>query len=504
MMNNLREVPSILAILVFAVPIGFAALIFAVGRVHRIFREGLALLGLVVTCGISLNIYSHVLGGEVLTEWNENLYVDGLSALMEVLGSAFGIVIVLYSIRYITRHQIGMPLNPWRHTYFYGLLVLFIGMLNWTCATNSLILMWVSLEATTLCSALLVTFYWQKESMEAGYKYLLLVSVGVTLALLGCVLVYAAAVPFLPGQDVLLLTEIGKIAKLMPESVVLIACAMFVAGFGTKAGLIPFHAWLPDAHAEAPVPISALLSGIVIKIGAYALARTVTIFAPYYEAVVVFVAIMASVSMLIGIIMAWAQDDLKRLLAYHSVSQMGYVVQGLGLGTYLGIYGGLFHLVNHALFKGLLFLCAGALMYAAGSRKISELSTVAKKMPITAFCFIVAALSMGGLPPFNGFMSKLTLFLALAERGLLWVAIISIIVSFLTLACLTHAAYRIFWRKPVINANSTNTVKEVPTLMQLSMLVLALSCILLGVYPHLIYPMLDSATNCILMILSGG
>ncbi len=502
-MEKSREVTSILPVLVFVVPVCVSLLIFALGRVHRIFREGLALLGLLATFVISLAIGQRVIAGEHLVAWHGNLYVDGLSALMEALGSGLGIVIVLYSTKYLTHHQLGMPLNPWRHTYFYALIVLFMGTMNWTCAANSLVWMWVSLEGTTLSAAFLVTFYWQRESMEAGYKYLLLVSVGVTLALLGCVLIYAVAIPLLPGENVLHLTEIGKVARLMPESVVLIACAMFVAGFGTKAGVIPFHAWLPDAHAEAPVPISALLSGIVIKIGAYALARTVTIFAPYYDAIVVFVAIMASVSMVVGIVMAWVQDDLKRLLAYHSVSQMGYVIEGLGIGTYLGIYGGLFHLVNHTIFKALLFLCAGALMYAAGSRKISELGITAKKMPVTAFCFFVAALSMGGLPPFNGFMSKITLFFALAERKLLWAAIVSMVVSFLTLACLTHAAYKIFWQKPVVAGNPGTTTKKVPLVMQAGMLILASGCMLLGVFPHVLYPVLKAATDSILRILGA-
>lgn len=498
------DVTSILPILVFAAPIAVSALIFALGRVHRIFREGLALLGLTATFIISLAISSRVLAGERLVAWNHNLYVDGLSALMEVLGSGLGMVIVLYSTVYLTRHQLGMPLNRWRHTYFYGLLVLFVGTLNWTCATNSLIWMWVSLEATTLTSALLVTFYWKRESMEAGYKYLLLISVGVTLALLGCVLIYAAAVPFLPSPQVLLLTEIGKIAKLMPESVVLIACAMFVAGFGTKAGLIPFHAWLPDAHAEAPIPVSALLSGVVIKIGAYALARTVTIFAPYYSAVVLFIAILASVSMVIGVIMALVQDDLKRLLAYSSISQVAYVIEGLGLGTYLGIYGGLFHLVNHAIVKALLFLCAGALMYAAGSREISKLGTTAKKMPVTAFCFVVGALAIGGMPPFNCFMSKLTIFFALAQRDILWAAIIGIATGMLTVACFVWAAFRIFWRKPTPAPNPETAARKVPLLMQASMLILALACILLGVYPQILYPMLNAAADSILRILGAG
>jgi len=503
-MENLREVTSILPILVFVIPVGIAVLIFALGRLHGIFREGLALFGLALTFMVSLAIGRRVLNGELLIAWGRNLYVDGLSALMEALGSGLGIIIILYSVHYLKRHQMGAPLNPWRHTYFYGLLVLFIGTLNWTCATNSLIWMWVSLEATTLTSAFLVTFYWQRESMEAGYKYLLLISVGVTLALLGCVLIYAAAVPLLPGSDVLHLTEIGKVARLMPESVVLIACAMFVAGFGTKAGLIPFHAWLPDAHAEAPVPISALLSGIVIKIGAYALARTVTIFAPHYHAVVLFVAILASISMVIGIVMAIVQDDLKRLLAYSSISQIAYVIEGLGLGTYLGIYGGLFHLVNHTLVKALLFLCAGALMYAAGSRKISELGMVAKKMPVTAFCFFVGALAIGGMPPFNCFMSKLTIFFALTEGAVFWAAVVGILSGLITVACFVWTANRIFWRKPTMLPNPQVAGKNVPFLMQLSMLILALACIILGIFPQLLTPVIGIAADSILRILQAG
>jgi formate hydrogenlyase subunit 3/multisubunit Na+/H+ antiporter MnhD subunit len=381
------------------------------------------------------------------------------------------------------------------------------------------------MEANTLSVVFLVTFYWRRESMEAGYKYLLLVSVGVTFALLGCILIYCGAIPYLPGRRLLLLTEIGKIARVIPESIVLIACAMFIVGFGTKAGLIPFHAWLPDAHSEAPVPISALLSGIVIKIGAYVLARTVTIFAPTYPAVVTFVAILASVGMVIGIIMALVQDDLKRLLAYSSVSQIAYVIEGLGLGTYLGIYGGLYHLINHTISKALLFLCAGALMYSAGTRKISELRLVAKKMPVTGFCFFVGALAIGGMPPFNGFMSKFTLFLAAADSKLLWAAVIGIFTGLLTIACFAWTAYRIFWTKPqhdshgganpgheagvetpaqaleVQGAKPLYEAKEVPVSMWIGMIILALLCIALGVYPRLIYPILDSAAKCILSIL---
>ena len=351
--------------------------------------------------------------------------------------------------------------------------------------------------------------------MEAGYKYLLLVSIGVTFALLGCILIYCGAIPHLPEHRLLLFTEMGTIAKAIPESIVLIACAMFIAGFGAKAGLIPFHAWLPDAYSEAPVPISVLLSGVVTKIGAYALARTVVFFVPAYPAVVTFVVILASVGMVIAMIMALVQDDLKRMLAYSSISHIAYIIGGLGLGTYLGIYGGLFHLVNHTIIKALLFLCAGALMYSVGSRKISELRLVAKRMPVTGFCFFVGALAIGGMPPFNGFMSKFTLFLAAADSNLLWAAVIGIFTSLLTIACFAWTAYRIFWTKPQHAGNPGTEVakaadgiamteaKEVPLSMWIGMIVLAILCIALGVYPRLIYPLLDSATRCILSIIGG-
>jgi formate hydrogenlyase subunit 3/multisubunit Na+/H+ antiporter MnhD subunit len=203
--------------------------------------------------------------------------------------------------------------------------------------------------------------------------------------------------------------------------------------------------------------------------------------------------------MILGIIMALAQDDLKRLLAYHSVSQTGYIVAGLGLGTYLGLYGGLFHLINHAIFKGLLFFCSGALLYAARSRSINGLSSIPKKIKVTAFCFFAAGLALGGMPPFNGFMSKFTIFVALADSVLLWAAIISAIAAFLTTVCLVHAGYRIFWTKPVPVANpGPKEAKEVPPLMWGGMLFLAILCILFGVYPQVVYPLLNSATNGIL------
>ena len=419
--------------------------------------------------------------------------------------SVLTLVIVGYSLRYM-QHQLECGITtPRRLVLYYGLLMLFVAAMMWTCLTNNMIWLYVALECTTLATALLVSFNWTREGLEASYKYVLLVVAGLCFALFGTVLLYSAAAEYAPGRPALLLTELGQIIPKIPPSVALLAVAFFVVGFGTKAGLVPFHAWLPDAHSEAPAPISALLSGLVINVGIYALARTVTIFAPHYNAVIVFVAIMASASMLLGILLALAQDDLKRMLAYSTVSQVGYIIEGLGFGTYLGIYGGLFHLVNHSLYKALLFLSVGAVMYATGGmRRISELGGLGRRMPVTAVCFMIGAFAIGGLPPLNGFWSKMTLYLAGGELGLWWVVVVGLIVSILTLACLIRAGYRVFWGQPSAAVAAIPGLREVPVSIWLGMAVLAVLCIVIGVYPQIIHPLLDRGTEAILAVYRAG
>lgn len=501
MENSVNTVSSIYPLLVFAVPLAFGIIILLCCRKHWITCEGMAFLGLSATFIISILVTQEILQGKVLLGWGFNFYVDGLSALMELLGSLMGFIILFYAPSFLAGIEKSGKIPSTKRHVFYGLLLVFLAMLNWTCATNNMVMLYVAMEATTLATTFLVTYYWNREALEAGYKYLILVTVGIIFALFGLVLIYSASTPYLTESKTLLLTELGKISRNIPSNIVLLASAFLIAGFGTKAGLVPFHAWLPDAHAEAPSPVSALLSGIVIKVGAYALARTITMFAPHYNAIVVFIAILASASMLIAMLLALVQDDIKRMLAYSSISQIAYVVEGLGLGTYLGIYGGMFHLVNHSIVKALLFLSAGAVMHSTGRRKLSELSGLGKKMPVTALCFIIGALAISGLPPFNGFMSKLTLFIAVAERKLLWAAIIAILTGFLAVACFVSASYKLFWGE---QREDLTEVKEVPTSMLLSMLALCFLCILLGVYPQVIYPLMDSATKCILQIFQVG
>ncbi|MCJ7751194.1 MAG: oxidoreductase [Armatimonadetes bacterium] len=501
-----QSAPSALTQIVFLAPAAAGLLAWLLGRVRRAVAEAFALLGSAAALVAAIGIAARVLRGEILTGWGPELRVDALSALLVLLITGVGLPATLFSIRYMRHRRLldrdGADVTDKRLPGFYGLYLLFLATMLWGCVTNNIIMLYVAVEATTIASGLLVAFYWDRRSLEAGYKYLMLLTVGITFALFASVLLYAAATPYLPGVNAMLISELRGVASLIPRSVAVFVVAFLVVGFGTKAGIAPFHPWLPDAHAEAPSPVSALLSGVMIKMAAYALARTITIFFPVYDALTVFVVFLGGFTMLLGGVMSLVQDDLKRLLAYSSVSQMGYVIMGLGFGTYLGVYGSLFHLLHHAAAKALLFLSVGAVIYATSARSMSQLGGLGKRMPITATCFFIGAFALSGLPPFSGFMSKLTIFLAGAQEGM-WTAVgVGIFTSLLTLIVIIRAGQAIFWGAPKSAAISLESVREAPASLWLAMCALAGVCLLLGVYPQIAYPLLNKATLTVAGVVS--
>lgn len=488
----------VLPALVFLVPAA-GGLVVLLGRgLGPRFWQAATLVTTAATLALGVALGAMVTAGAVVTGWGNELRVDALSALLVLVVSGVALVAALYAVRYLSQSQwiaeVGASAARRRVWTFHWLLLWFVATMLWGCVTNNLIMLYVAVEATTLTSGLLVAFYWDRKALEAGYKYLMLLTIAITFALVGCVLVYAgaAATGKLSGSSALLISEVRRVAHLLPGATAMFAVGFLVVGFGTKAGIAPFHPWLPDAHAEAPTPVSVLLSAVMIKMAVYAMARTVSVFFPGWPQLTLFFVGLGVFSMLLGIVMALSQDDLKRLLAYSSVSQIGYVVAGIGLGTYLGCYGGLFHLLNHAIFKALLFMCVGAVVYATGLRRISELAGLRRRMPITGACFLVGALSIAGLPPFNGFVSKLTVYLALGQAGLWWAVGLAVITSILTLVVLVRAAYAVFWGTRVASSVEVE-VREVPATMWAPMVVLALACLVLGVYPSAPRGLLDRA-----------
>ncbi len=261
--------------------------------------------------------------------------------------------------------------------------------------------------------------------------------------------------------------------------------ALFIMGFGLKASLMPFHAWLPDAHPSAPAPISAMLSGVLIKaLGVYCLVRlffNVFGFEPAYSTIFISLGMLSMVG---GALLAIGQSDFKRLLAYSSISQIGYIIFGIGLGTPLGILGGLFHLLNHAFFKSLLFLCSGAVEYATGTRDLHKLGGLWKKMPVTSATCSIASMSISGIPPFGGFFSKLIIIIAAVKAydtigpiAYLFAGV-TVLVSFMTLVYFVKLQkLALFGSLP----DKLKNIREVPGSMWGVMVILAVFCIAFGV-----------------------
>jgi len=487
---------SLVPAAVFLLPVLAGVVVFSATRLGRAFQRRTCIVTTALVTGMGAWMAYRVLKGAVLTTWGSELRVDALSALMVVIIASIGLLASIYAAAYLAEHKTEGAASD-RPRMFYGLLMWFLGTMLWGCVTNNVIMLYVAIEATTLTSGLLVSFIWDRRALEAGYKYLMLLTIGITFALFACVLLYAgaAATNKLDGASALLISNIRGVVQFIPRGTAAITIAFLVIGFGTKAGIAPFHPWLPDAHAESPTPVSVLLSGVMIKMAVYALARTVSIFYPAWPQVTIFIVALGTVSMLLGIILAMTQSDLKRLLAYSSVSQMGYVLAGIGLGTYLGCYGGLYHLLNHAIYKSLLFMCVGAVMYATGARRISELGGLRSRMPITSACFFLGALALAGFPPLNGFWSKLTIYLALARAGLWWAAVAAILTSFLTMVVMVRTGCKVFWGDRVSGSAAAPDVREVPARMFVPMVVLAGTCVLLGVFPQAPWPLLNRAAT---------
>jgi len=338
--------------------------------------------------------------------------------------------------------------------------------------TGDLFNLYVFLEISAIASYALVAFGCEREELEASFKYIVLGSVSSSLILIALALMYGVTGALNMAQVSARIADIGMDAPL------LLAFGLFICGFAFKAALVPFHAWLPDAHPAAPAPVSALLSGVLIKaIGVYVLARLIfNVFgaAPNVLQLLLWLGLL---SMVVGALMALGQRDIKRMFAYSSISQIGFIVLGLGLATPLGLVGALFHLLNHAFFKSLLFLNAGAIEFATGQRRLDRLGGLNRSLPVTAATSLVGSMSIAGIPPFNGFWSKLIIVLACIQAGHYGFALAAVLVSIVTLAYQLKMQREAFFAAP---PDGMVQVRREPRLMALAMILLALGCVALS------------------------
>lgn len=425
------------------------------------------IVAIVMACLLGLMLFEILKGNTIhsvflpqMAPFGLRLQVDGLSIVMALIGFLLWLAVSIYSINYIKINLVS----------YYSLLLIVLGAVQGSVFAKDLISFYVFLEITAVATYFLIIHKRSVDALQAGYKYILMTLIGAFLILFAIILVYVNT----GSYEVIVVAKSGGI----------IAAVLFLLGCFVKAGAVPLHIWLPDAHPAAPSPVSAFLSGMMIKIGAYGVIRFIfpvlnfdlpaTNFGELLSSLIMSIGVA---SMLIGVVLALLQTDIKRLLAYHSISQMGYILLGIGLGTKLGLAGGLYHLVNHTMFKGLLFLCMGAVIYSVGTRELDNLGGLWKRMPITTSTCIIAALAISGIPPFNGFASKTVLVEAVANHNFVLKFVMMVTAALTFASFLKLISYTFFGKlkKQLI------TVKEVPLLMQLPMIVLAILCVLLGI-----------------------
>ena len=303
---------------------------------------------------------------------------------------------------------------------YYGFFHLFLFTMLLVVTSNNLILMWVGIEATTLSSAFLVGLYGQRSSLEAAWKYIIICTVGVAFGLYGTVLVYANAANVLsdPGSAIFW-TVVAEHAKELDPTLMHLAFVFILIGFGTKTGLFPMHSWLPDAHSEAPSPTSALLSAVLLNCALLVIIRYYIIISaaigPHFPQMLLLVFGMMSVAVSAFFILA--QRDMKRLLAYSSVENMGLIAVALGIGGPLGVLAALFHTLNHSLAKTLLFCGSGNVLLKYGTRDMGAIKGIIRVAPLTAVMFAGGALALAGMPPFNVFISEFMVVAAAIKSG---------------------------------------------------------------------------------------
>jgi hydrogenase-4 component F len=420
--------------LAIAVPMVGGGLAWAVGGRRS---DVVALASGVAGLALAAMLAALALTGDPVTGWGNLVRLDALGAWTLLIVVVVGAVALVSSVAYLDHSAHPGTLGSRDRGLYWALLLWFLGGLIGVPLTDNLGLLWVAIEATTIVAALLIGFARTPDAIEAAWKSLILGSVGVGFALLGTVLVYASSVAVL-GQtsDALSWSRLMSVAPVLDPALVRLSFVFVLVGYGTKAGLAPFHTWLPDAHSQAPSPVSALLSGATLAVALYALARfhlvaTGTLGPGFSSALLVTVGLL---SLAIAVPFVVAQGDVKRLLAYSSIEHLGLAALALGFGGTLALGGLVLHLLVHGLTKASLFVSAGGLVEAVGSRRIGRLRGSLTEAPGDGRAFVAGSLLLSGLPPSALFVSEIAIVFGGVAVGWGWAAGLAALLLALTVA----------------------------------------------------------------------
>jgi hydrogenase-4 component F len=396
----------------------------------RAWWQGINLVASAVLAALAVQVTADVLAHDAVTALGGFLRADALSALVIDLTAFVALVAAIYAVGYFRQDASAGRITESQLRRYYVLTLLFVSSMMLVPLADNLGVMWVAMESTTLASVLLVTFYNRKTSFEAGWKYIMLGSIGISLALFGTVFIYSSSVGVLGSatHGGMNWSVLVAVASQFDPKAMRLAFLLVLLGYGTKAGLAPMHTWKPDAYAEAPVPTAALLGAAFVNCAVYGIIR-VTILADRCLGHAFPGQLLAGfgvVSILIAVPFVLTQRNFRRLLAYSSIDHAGIMVAALGFGGKLGALGATLHMLFHGVTKPLLFFCAGNVQQHFATPHFGRVRGVMHTLPWTGALFLLGALAVTGTPPFSIFQSEfITLSAALAaDRG--WAALLFI------------------------------------------------------------------------------
>jgi hydrogenase-4 component F len=406
-------------------------------------------------------------------------YVDGLSSVFVLIIGVVGLMSAVYSYGYLSRDAEEKEIGAKDERQYHLMFNLFIAAMLSVCVVSSMGILWISIEITTLVSAFLVGFYRRNSALEATWKYLMICSVGITLGLVGITLMYASSVHIL-GDDPAALNwpVLYAAAAEFDPTLIKMAFVFIIIGFGTKMGLVPMHTWLPDAHSQAPTPVSAMLSAALLNCALYAILRfqmIADITVPGFASTLMIGFGLLSLAAAAAFILI--SKDIKRMLAYSSIEHMGIIAIGFGIGTPLAVFGALFHIVAHSVTKPLVFFSAGNVIQGYGTREMDEVHGLKKTMPLTAFMLGAGTLAIVGLPPFSVFIGEVTILSGAVAAGMPAVALLTAVFIILVFAGFTRNIFKMMQGEAVAGVRAPKGITRT-----LPMAILLIITLLLGLF----------------------
>jgi len=477
--------------------VAFAASLFG-SRGGPLVAESAHVVAIALMAGIALVLGATVLADGHVFALGRWLYLDPFGAIVAALIGIVGLLTGIYSLGYVRHDLASGAIGPAKLCRYYGFFDLFLFTMLCAVTSNNIIMMWVGIEATTLGSVFLVGFYGQRASLEAAWKYVIICTVGVAFGLYGTVLVYAEASAVMPhpGEASLWTALIDHAAALDP-GVMRLAFVFVLVGFGTKAGIFPMHAWLPDAHSEAPSPVSALLSGVLVNCALFVLMRytAITTAATGPSLPHTLFLVLGTLSVAFGSLMIFVQTDLKRLLAYSTTENIGLILLGFGIGGPLAVAAAILQLINHSITKTLLFCGSGNVLMKYGTRDLRNVKGLTAIAPVTALLLGAGAFALCGIPPFNIFVSEFMLVSAGLGAGYGWLMVICLLLLTITLAALLR-----FVGGSLLGPRPKDVPKgEVGAVEIVPMLALAALVVMFGVaVPRPVAQLVEKATGVVL------